>query len=367
MKCSRRQFLSGLLAMGAWAALPERARGVNFNRRRLVLIHLFGGNDGLNTVIPHSHSEYRKARPNLSLKEVLPLATGLGLNPALKPLLPLWERGRLAVIQGVGYADPNRSHFISSDIWQSGGASTADGWLGRLAAQQQWDTVQVDDKSLCRALWTPPGSGSVALCVQPDQPALEARPDWMQSALKSLYSNCEQGHLGSTFARMGRCQGEHWDGPVLSASLRAVLDLWPQGRLFHTSLGGFDTHGDQLGRQARALGELAQGLSEFYSELQRRGWEKETLIVVYSEFGRRVEENASGGTDHGGAGPVFLLGGGVKGGLYGEHPSLTQLVDGDLAHGYDFREVYASILEDWLQVHSRSILGREFDKIACWA
>ena len=364
MITTRRQFLTGVLALGAFASLPKVARA---GQKRLVMIHLFGGNDGLNTVIPHSDAAYRKARPSLALKDVLPIAAGLGLHPALKPLLPLWQRGSMAIVQGVGYPDPNRSHFISTDMWQSAGARTPDGWLGRLAASQGWDTVQVDDSSLCRALWTPPGSRSVPICVQHDQPAPVPRPAWMQSALNQLYSSSDQTHLGATFAKMQSCQGEHWDGPPLSASLRAMLDLWPQGRIFHTSLGGFDTHGNQGPRQSEVLGQLAVALAEFYGELQRRAWDKETLIVVYSEFGRRVEENASQGTDHGGAAPLFLLGGKVKGGLYGEHPSLTNLVDGDLAHGYDFRQVYATILEDWLGAESRIVLGREFGKIAWWA
>ncbi|MFN8610526.1 MAG: DUF1501 domain-containing protein [Vulcanimicrobiota bacterium] len=361
----RREFLQGLLALGAFSALgrPVQAAAT----RRLVMIHLFGGNDGLNTVVPWKDPAYIRARPGLALKEVLPLHSGLGFHPALAPLLPLWQRGKLAVVQGVGYPEPNRSHFISSDIWQSAGLNSNDGWLGRLAAGRGWDTVQVDDRSLCRALWQPPGASRVSLCVRSDQPAPPTRPAWMQATLAGLYGGCEQTYLGRTYARLGACQGEHWTGAPLQASLRAMLDLWPQGRLFHTSLGGFDNHSDQLNKQSKALGELATALAEFYGELQRRGWEKDTLICVYSEFGRRVEENASGGTDHGGAAPCFLLGGGVKGGLYGEHPSLTRLVDGDLSPGFDFRQVYASILEDWLEADARNVLGREFGKISCWA
>ena len=364
---SRRQFLSGVLALGAFAALSPslRAQGP----KRLVMIHLFGGNDGLNTVVPYTDAAYLKARPSLAVRDVLPISAGLGLHPALRPLLPLWQRGKMAIVQGVGYPDPNRSHFISSDIWQSAhtGTGSPDGWLGRVAARQGWDTVQVDDRSLCRALWTPPGSRSVPICVQHDQPLPASRPAWMQTTLEQLYAGSEQPYLGATFAKLKYCQGEHWDGPPLHASLRAILDLWPQGRIFHTSLGGFDTHGAQAPRQAQALGQVAEALADFYAQLQQRNWHQDTLIVVYSEFGRRVEENASQGTDHGGAAPLFLLGGKVKGGLYGEHPSLTRLVDGDLAHGYDFRQVYATILEDWLGADSRPILGREFGKLACWA
>lgn len=361
----RRDFLQGLLALGAFSMMPAPGRAAG--ARRLVMIHLFGGNDGLNTVIPWKDAAYRKARPGLALKDVLQLQSGLGLHPALAPLLPLWQRGKMAVVQGVGYPDPNRSHFISADIWQSAGMGSNDGWLGRLAAARGWDTVQVDDRALCRALWQPAESSKVSLCVRSDQPAAPARPAWMEGALKGLYGGCPQTYLGHTYARLGACHGENWKGAPLQASLRAMLDLWPQGRLFHTSLGGFDNHSDQLNKHSKALGELATALAEFYGELQRRGWEKDTLICVYSEFGRRVEENASGGTDHGGAAPCFLLGGGVKGGLYGEHPSLTRLVDGDLALGFDFRQVYASILEDWLEADARIVLGREFGKISCWA
>ena len=362
---NRRSFLQGLLALGAFSMLPapSRAAGV----RRLVMVHLFGGNDGLNTVIPSTDPAYRRARPGLAQSQVLTLQSGLGLHPALQPLLPLWQRGKMAIVQGVGYPEPNRSHFISADIWQSAGLNSQDGWLGRLAAAQGWSSVQVDDRSLCRALWQPPASAKVPLCLRTDQPAPPPRPGWMEGALKGLYQNCPQKYLAANFAHLKDCQGQRWQGAPLQASLRAMLDLWPQGRLFHTSLGGFDNHSDQLARHGRALGELASALAEFYAQLQKRGWEKDTLICVYSEFGRRVEENASGGTDHGGAAPCFLLGGGVKGGLYGEHPSLSRLVDGDLAMQTDFRQVYASILEDWLATDSRDVLGREFGKISCWA
>ncbi len=361
----RRDFLQGLLALGAFSALP--AWSAQKAPRRLVMIHLFGGNDGLNTVIPWTAPAYKRARPTLAQSSVLQIKSGLGLHSALQPLLPLYQRGKMAIVQGVGYPEPNRSHFISADIWQSAGTSDQDGWLGRLAATKGWDSVQVDDRSLCRALWPPQGSSREPLCLRSDQPALASRPAWMETALNGLYQGCEQRHLANNYKQLKACEGQHWQGRPLQASLNAMLDLWPQGRLFHTSLGGFDNHSDQLNKQAKALGDLAAALAWFYAELQRRGWEKDTLLCVYSEFGRRVEENGSGGTDHGGAAPCFLLGGGVKGGLYGEHPSLTRLVDGDLAMEYDFRQIYASILEDWLGADARQVLGREYGKISCWA
>lgn len=369
----RREFLTGLLALGALSALPAGARQVQ-RTRRLVAIHLFGGNDGLNTVVPASDPHYRRLRPTLALtpSELLPLRSGLGLHPALQPLFPLWERGHLAVIQGVGYPNPNRSHFLSSDIWHGAGRSRPDGWLGRLAAQQRWEVLQVDQQALSRALWTPPGSPTLPLAVQPGQNLDSPLPPRLQATLDRLY---RQSCLAGTYRqwsevqrRLPTCPGERWQGAELRQSLGVMLELWPMARLFHTSIGGWDTHGDQRPRQAQSLSELASALADFYAELQARGWDQDTTIFVYSEFGRRAEENASAGTDHGGAGPVLLIGGGVKGGLYGEHPSLSDLAEGgDLKHGTDFREVYASLVEGWLEADSRSVLGGSFGTVACWA
>lgn len=366
---SRRHFLGGLLAFSSLPGLgATRPAGTG---RRLVLIHLLGGNDGLNTVVPSTDPRYRKARAGLALPtgELLALGSGLGLHPSLAPLHELWQRRQLAIVQGVGYPSPNRSHFLSSDIWHSGATRVggSDGWLGRLAALRGWDTLQVDQQSLCRALW-----GGEALCVDPGQ---EARLDWPPQLLRplaGLYARAEHPHLRKTYADMQSlarrpCVGERWKGAPLRQALGTMLELWPRGRIFHTSLGGFDTHGGQPERHARALGELATALADFYAELQRRDWHKETLVLVYSEFGRRVEVNASLGTDHGGAGPVLLLGGAVKGGFYGEHPELGNLLDGDLRHGVDFRQVYASVLSGWFETDSRSILGGSFDTIPCWA
>ena len=353
----RRDFLKGCLALGALSVLPVSAG--QRSARKLVLIHLFGGNDGLNTVVPVGDGLYRKLRPQLALAagQVLTLQKGLGLHPALADLHTLWGRGKLAILQGVGYADPNRSHFISTDIWQSAGSSREQGWLGKLAQQQNWGAVQVDDTALVRALW----SEQNTLCYRPESERLS-----LPSELDALYSQSPLRQVYAGMKELPRCPGQAWKGAPLRQKLGGVLDLWERGRVFHTSLGGFDTHGDQLNRQHQALHELGSGLSDFYAELLRRGWEKDCCIAIYSEFGRRVEANASGGTDHGGAGPVFLLGGGVAGGLYGEHPSLSQLQDGDLRHATDFRQVYASLLEGWLEVDSAAVLGSKFEKLGCW-
>lgn len=369
----RREFLTGLLAIGALGSLPVGAREQK-SPRRLVAIHLFGGNDGLNTIVPAGDRLYRKARPGLALNssQLLPLQSGLGMHEALKPLHGLWEKKQLAIVQGVGYEHPNRSHFQSADIWHGAGAHTPDGWLGRLAAREHWDVVQVDQQTLSRALWMPPQSAGVPVCVHPGQDVQDPLPADLANTLHDLYG---KSSLAPTYRKwrqvqekLHACPGETFRGTELRQSLKAILELWSLGRIFHASVGGFDTHGDQRNRQARVLGEVALALGEFYTELERRGWARDTTILIYSEFGRRVEENASGGTDHGGAGPVLLLGGRVKGGLYGEHPSLADLADGgDLRHGFDFRQVYASILEGWLETDSRAVLGGQYGTIPCWA
>lgn len=367
---NRRRFLQGLTLLGA-GALVRPTWALPSGPRKLVLVHLFGGNDGLNTLVPWSDPDYRKARPTLALSrdQVLPIASGLGLHAALKPLLPLWERGKMAIFQGVGCSQPDRSHFVSSHLWHTAGGR--EGWLGRLADTQGWQTAQVDQESACEALWTPAQS---PLCVHPGQPPLDQDPQWMQQALEGLYAGSSSRHLGQTYKQMNelksklaRCQGEDWQGPPLRASLRTLLELWSMARVFHVTVGGFDTHGGQDKGHRQALTEVAQALAEFYTGLQAKGLENDTAILVYSEFGRRVQENASQGTDHGGAAPLFLLGGRVQGKLYGEHPSLTRLQDGDLKCHWDFRQIYASLLEDWLATDSTSILGGRFEKIPCWS
>lgn len=365
---NRREFLGAMVCLGLAAGLKP-ALGKTRRPPKLVAIHLFGGNDGLNTLVPWTDPAYRKARPTLALNrsQLLPLGPGLALHNALQPLWPLWERGRLAILQGVGTPQPNRSHFESSHLWQSPDGRL--GWLGQLAQSKGWQTAQVDPESLSAALWTPTQS---PLCVAPNSsPWSEADP-WLLSSLDELYRQSPSLHLGKTYSQVrrlqkaqGGCPGEQWQGPPLARSLKTVLQLWSMAQVYHISVSGFDTHGGQAQAQAQALHDLAQSLADFYQELQRRKWEEEVLVLVYSEFGRRVQENASGGTDHGGAGPVFLLGTGVKGGIYGDSPSLQRLHDGDLIPLLDFRQVYATVLERALECDSRSVLGGSFETLPC--
>lgn len=354
----RREFLQATLALAGVMMLPEVSWAAP-SGRKLVMIHLFGGNDGLNTVID-DRAAYRRLRPRLALKG-LGLERGLALHPALEPLLPLYRSGKMALVNGVGYPDPDRSHFTSADIWHTAvrEGSSPTGWLGRFLDREGGEAVNVGG-TLTRALYA---SKSQPLCLKnPDQFRF-ARPE-DRAQLAGMYADFG-GHLGQTFGRLEgaldhchACEGERFSSGDFGKSLGVIARLLPFGRVFCTALSGFDTHSGQLDRHARVLSELAEGLAGFMRAVDDR-----TLVVVYSEFGRRVEENASGGTDHGTAGPLFVLGSRVKGGLYGEYPSLDHLEEGDLVHTVDFRQVYATLLGRWLGGDPTAVLGGRFEAL----
>lgn len=345
MSLTRRGFLAGVAASAVLLLgdLPAHAAP----GRKLVMVHLFGGNDGLNTLVPRGSARYRRARPSLALAEdaLLPLGHGMAAHPALGPLLPHWERGRVAAVQGVGYPDSSLSHFHSTEVWHTAGRDR--GWLGATGLEG----VGVDPE--------PTLVLGEALRVRDPQEFRLDLPEPERALLRGLYARHDR--LGPTWARMeegmrrlGRpCPGEAMPPGDAGQALSAVLRLLDTARVFHVTLGGFDTHSGQADRHARALGEAAAALAAFARAAP------DTLVVVYSEFGRRVEENASGGTDHGAAGPVLLLGP-VRPGLHGEHPSLADLEDGNLRHAVDFRQVYATVLRDWLGLDPNPLLGGSF-------
>ncbi len=293
---TRREFLTrGLTRLSSAAVLPVllgntarvsagpelRARQRSGSDRILVMVQLAGGNDGLNTVIPYENDLYYKYRRRIAIakRDVLPLETGLGLPPAARGLKDLYDDGKLAIVQGVGYPNPNRSHFTSMDVWQ-----TADprldlrgGWLGR-------------------------SLGLVARMIAADRPT----------------------------------------------------------RVYYVSMGGFDTHTRQAVRHRRLLAEFGNAVESFVDRLKADGLLDRVLVVTFSEFGRRVHENAGGGTDHGEAAPIFLFGSGLRPGVHEKHPSLSKLHRGALISGCDFRRVYAEILCRWLGMNPQKVLGPGF-------
>ena len=378
MRISRRGFIiasgvvgAGALAVGAtqvdWTDLMAAAAQdpLRPDAGVLVVCTLYGGNDGLNTVIPASDKAYQSARPDLAYQphEVLDLGDGLGLNPGMTGLKKLWDDKRLAVVRGVGYPKPDHSHFRSMAIWQTASPDTPQqtGWLGR------WLDVTGDDPLR-------------AVAIEPVLPPLMAGQRTAGATLPVTGLKLPTGAVGTSFSLMGQPEsGEPADqarvarsiadlhtaaaklGPAvkpesaakgqLAAQLDVVAGLVEAGvptRAYSVSLGGFDTHADEKGTQQRLLTELDQALSAFADRMQRTDRGKQVVVLVYSEFGRRVGANASDGTDHGTAGPVFVLGNGVRGGFHGEQPSLTDLDNGDLKASTDFRDVYATMLRDVL-------------------
>jgi uncharacterized protein (DUF1501 family) len=395
---TRRRFLafSGVAAAGAlglgatrvdWPQLLDAAATNPLDPAAgvLVVVTLYGGNDGLNTVVPAADPAYQAARPDLAYRpdEVLDLGEGLGLNPGLTGLKALWDGGQLAVVRGVGYPQADRSHFRSMAIWQTASpvSSSTTGWLGRwLDATSTDPLAAVSLESVLPALLTgekvaaasfplgglrlPKGQlgGALQLLGRPDPadgpwqarvatsladlkraastlgPATERRPPAAGPSAAEPDEGDEQQDKGASAGGAGQ----------LGAQLDVVANLIELGvptRAYSVSLGGFDTHSDERATQQRLLTQLDAALSGFQRRCHGTDRGQQVVVLVYSEFGRRVRANGSDGTDHGTAGPVFLLGRGVRGGFHGAEPSLTDLDDGDLKHSTDFRSVYASVLD----------------------
>jgi uncharacterized protein (DUF1501 family) len=357
----------------------------------LVVCQLTGGNDGLNTVVPYQDPLYYKNRPVLGLKEdrVLPIGEGLGLHHEMKGLAELYQKGQVAVIQGVGYPNPNRSHFKSMDIWQSASpeGKLTHGWIGRhfdlamaggplsavaglglstdkpLALSAREASVpcfasladiqnMVGDGDAERLLREIQGekaeAGSTTRIIQQaNETALDA-----MSELKKRLANVSQSqqYENDPFGR-----GFKQIAQIVAAS--------PATRVVYFSTGGFDTHSRQAEQHAKLLKGFSDAVTSFMAEMEACGRADKVLVLVFSEFGRRVGENGSVGTDHGKAAPMFLIGKSVKGGLYGPKPDLTKLDDGDLAYAIDFRQVYATALDDWMGGDSMAVLGQKFETL----
>jgi uncharacterized protein (DUF1501 family) len=396
---TRRRFLtaSGVVA-GAALAAGGTAYGIRdilatAGRREpgaktLVLVTLYGGNDGLNTVIPYADPAYAAARPALAYPadKVLPLDGAFGLNPAMTGLHRLYGRTKLAVIRGVGYPKPDRSHFRSMDIWQTGRPDRPGntGWLGRwLDAAGGDPRLAVSFEPVLPPLLagatsagaTVPG-GTVALpkivttdllrslgAASPGEPAAQARAaacfadltriqDLMRDVTPDAADDQDAEDAPAATATGGAA-------PALDAQLALVARCVEAGaatRVYSVSLGGFDLHADEKTAQESQLAKLDKPLAAFADRMARTEAGRAVVVAVYSEFGRRVRANASDGTDHGTASSMFVLGDSVKGGLYGEPPSLTDLDDGDLKYTTDFRNVYATLLGDVIDGDAGALL-----------
>lgn len=376
----RREFLAASVAAlfaprVAAAASPQRAD----YRRLLILIELKGGNDGLNTVVPYADENYYALRPRLAVRrdEVLQLDERSGLHPALKPLLPLWQARELAIVQGVGYPQPNLSHFRSIEIWDTASKSDeylSEGWLARLfAAQPAPAGFAADGVSVGGADLGPlagPAARTIALSdpesflrqARLANPAGAKRNAALAHILKveaDIVQAASQLNAGAAF------RTEFPRGPFGNA-VRTAAQLAANSAgiaAIRISLGNFDTHQNQPGQHQRLLGELAEGIAALKSALIEIARWDSTLVMTYAEFGRRPQENNSMGTDHGTASAHFAAGGRVRGGLYGQAPQLGALEGGNLRHAVDFRSLYATAIERWWGADSARALGGRFERL----
>jgi uncharacterized protein (DUF1501 family) len=404
----------------------------------LVILQMAGGNDGLNTVVPYGNDFYHKARPRLRLGEdqILKLNDDVGLHQSLSGFKDLYDAGQLSVIQGVGYPNPNRSHFRSTEIWQTACDSERVeryGWLGRYfdnACAGCDPTIAVNigrqmpqaftakhptgislenpqnyrfmglgegkagqaNEEMFREMNAPEGmmatepehgaanaetngspilthaqldhvGGSIGAITGPARQTGSALDFLERTALDAQVSSDEIRAISSRVQNQAT-----YPGGQLANSLKLVAKLIGGGlatRVFYVSQGGYDTHTNQLGAQQRLLKELGDSVKAFVQDLQVQGNMQRVLLMTFSEFGRRVSENANSGTDHGAAAPMFIVGNKVKAGLLGQYPSLApaDLFQGDLKYNVDFRSVYAALLENWLKTRSEPVLGRKFEPL----
>jgi uncharacterized protein (DUF1501 family) len=357
----------------AWAAASAGAE----YRHLLVLVELKGGNDGLNTLVPYADPNYYALRPKLAVprEQVVQLSDGVGLHPALAPLLPFWTRRELAILQGVGYPQPNLSHFRSIEIWDTASKSEEylqDGWLTRTFAVAPTPSEFAADGVIVGSPDLGPlaGGGTRAIALTNTEQFLRrarlAVPEG-QSHNKALQHILKveadivqaASQLNANYAFKTEFPQGTFGNAIKSAC--QVIANQAGVAVVRVTLNGFDTHSGQFATQARLLGELAAGIVALQSALDELSRWKDTLVVTYAEFGRRPKENFSSGTDHGTASVHFALGGRVAGGLYGEQPALDRLSgDGNPAYAIDFRSVYATVLDSWWGVSSAGPLGGRF-------
>jgi uncharacterized protein (DUF1501 family) len=357
--------------------------------RVLVVIQLSGGNDGLNTVVPFGDELYTKNRPTLRVpaEQVLKIDDRVGLHPNLAGLAKLLEASQLAVLQGIGYPNPSRSHFRSMDIWHTASLAEklpGDGWLGRAIGR-----TELRRAGTVPAMHLGGGKLPFALAGRTEAPSLESLADFKLqpgAAGREQLAGVAQGERSDSalqflqrstldaYTTSGRLEEltKNYDTPVsypateLARKLKLIAQLIDSGfgtRIFYASLDGFDTHANQAATHPNLLKELGDAIAALLEDLGHHGHRDRVLVMTFSEFGRRLKENGSRGTDHGAAAPMFLASGKVKSGVIGQHPSLADLDDGDPKFHTDFRAVYATVLEDWLGCPSQAVLGGPFDRL----
>lgn len=391
---TRRQFLKTSAIVSLSPLVPNifantaRAARANPDAPVLIIVQLDGGNDGLNTVVPFGDDAYARQRDKLRLDPVAlhKLDDHLGLHPQMKAAKALYDDGRLAIVQNVGYPNPSRSHFRSMNIWHTarvnGEQQGQHGWLGKAldkpalrgSMSSSADAIYVGPEDTPVALW---GRRSTAISLS-DASDLHLELD--SSLMEPL-----DAHLEATLGQFARqqmltafaaadefqkqqlkqrdSQAVRYPSTALGSKLNLIAQLLKSGsqaRVYYAVQSGYDTHAVQATTHARLLREFSDALQALLDDLQDSALGDRVVVLAFSEFGRRVAENGSFGTDHGTAGPVFIAGSPARGGLYGSYPDLVNLDQGDLKMEIDFRQVYAALLDNWLGISSRDVLGGEF-------
>ncbi|MEO1529840.1 MAG: DUF1501 domain-containing protein [Planctomycetota bacterium] len=375
---------AGTLPMFLRSATAAETNG----EKILVVVELAGGNDGLNTVVPLNDDTYHASRKTLRLedRELISINDSVAMHGAMRGMADLFEQNRLAIVQGVGYPAPSRSHEISASVWHTASTDTEDhdgyGWIGRALDKGRATgptSLLVSDRETPRALR---GRRSAPIAVDnldefravvPMESAAGATDHesnvsgFLRQAafdasvtaerIAGIAKRTEVGELGRIPGKFGR--------QLKTISDLILSDFGP--RVYYCMHEGYDTHADQLGLHASLLGTLSRSLKAFLDDIQAAGLADRVAVLCFSEFGRQVQENASGGTDHGTAGPVFLAGKNVQGGLFGKAPDLTRLRDNAPDYTTDFRAVYASVLEDWMGVSHESIIGSRRERLSLFS
>lgn len=370
---NRRDFIkyAGLITSAGAVPLltPELLWGAGKQQQRIViLVELKGGNDGFNTLVPYKDELYYKYRPRIAIKkrQVLGLNDDVGLHPRMKALMPLWNKGQMGWIQGVGYPSPVLSHFRSMDIWDSGSNSNQfieNGWLSRVLPNYKKGLHGIALNKGQAELGPLLSSNLNSVTMQDPKTFInqirrisDVRPVSLNPAIAhvsqiqhQLFSAGKQ--LATKINNKPKNTGVRFSKGVFGHSLESVAEMIISGidaPVYKVTQGGFDTHAGQRGSQDNGLYHLANGLASFQNAMQRAGKWDDILVVTYSEFGRRAKENRAGGTDHGTASSHMILGGKVNGGIYGRHPDFSRLdKNGNVHHTVDFRSIYATIAQQW--------------------
>lgn len=381
----------------AAAAVDPPSDPTRYAGRTLIVVQMAGGNDGINTVIPYASGAYYSARQNIAIPQaqVLTLNNAVGLHPSMTALKSVWDAGKLAVVQGVSYPNPSSSHFEAMDIWRSADPKgvVRDGWLGRylekLESSQrkafaglalgnqlpgellsyEYPVPTVESIQSYQFLSRVQGSDLARRRTQALMDMYKAFPS--ETPFAGLFDATLNAAADSSEALQRSNAGyvpavTYPQNNSLSSGLKLLaraIDARLGLKVGHVSIGSYDTHANQTADQSRLLQGLSDALGAFYEDLKAHGKDQDVVVMTWSEFGRRVQSNGSGGTDHGSATVQFVMGGPVRGGLYGEYPSLTNLDNGNLKFTTDFRSVYATLLEEWLGVNADLVLGGRYPRL----